>query len=352
VRTGENDYEYRGAPPPELLAVAEPPGRPPVPVRRPRGRSGSARCAALLLGPVSVPLVARALDADGPAPLPQLLAFLPWFLVPAWLALVLAVFARRALLAVWALAVLAATGVFVQPYGPDAGPERRSDPVARFRVLTANLEFGNATGGLVDLLLRERPQVVAVQECDTRCAAALRGPALREAYPHRVVVTGGPAEGSALLSVFPLRSEPVLDSALAMPGAVLDVADVPVRVRVVHPMPPLFRSMGQWYGELGTLREDARRHRDGPLVMAGDFNASQDHAVFREILDTGLRDAARLEGRSRTPTWPAPLAPPLGAQIDHVLVSSHFQAADARFFDLPDTDHRALLADVELFAGP
>lgn len=85
-----------------------------------------------------------------------------------------------------------------------------------------------------------------------------------------------------------------------------------------------------------------------PTVLAGDFNASQDHAAFRAILDTGLRDAARLAGSGRTPTWPARTAPAIGAQIDHVLVSEDFSASDAHFLDLADTDHRALLVDIAL----
>jgi endonuclease/exonuclease/phosphatase (EEP) superfamily protein YafD len=83
--------------------------------------------------------------------------------------------------------------------------------------------------------------------------------------------------------------------------------------------------------------------------VAGDFNASQDHAAFRRILDAGVRDAARLAGSSRAPSWPARTTPAFGAQIDHVLVSEDFSARDARFLDLPGTDHRALLVDLTLY---
>jgi endonuclease/exonuclease/phosphatase (EEP) superfamily protein YafD len=41
----------------------------------------------------------------------------------------------------------------------------------------------------------------------------------------------------------------------------------------------------------------------------------------------------------------------VGAQIDHVLVSAGFAAHDARFLDLTDTDHRALLVDLTLHQG-
>lgn len=354
VQTGADDYVYRGEPPPELRGEPEPPAAP-------RGAAAAARrraryrrrrrfgwCAVLLLLPFSVPLIFRALDADGPSPVPQLLAFLPWFLAPAWLALVCAVLARRVLPVLWAVAVLVATGWFLLPYGPDAPAHRAGAPTERFRVLTANLQYGGAIGPFLDLLRAERPQLVAVQECDAACAAKLRTPEVRETYPHRVILEGDGAQGSALLSAYPLRSTPPVPGELAMPGAVVDVAGTNVRFQLAHPLPPLLTGVGPWEQELGRLAQYAAEHGAGPLVMAGDFNSSQDHAAFRDILDTGLRDVARLEGRSRTPTWPAQTAPPLGAQIDHVLVSEEFDTHDVVFFDLAGSDHRAVLADVAL----
>lgn len=79
--------------------------------------------------------------------------------------------------------------------------------------------------------------------------------------------------------------------------------------------------------------------------------ASQDHAAFRRILDTGLRDAARLAGDAREPSRPSSTAPAFGTQIDHVLVSKEFAASSARFLRLDGTDHRALLVNLTLHQG-
>ncbi len=335
----------------------EPPGprRPRAPGpkrRRSRARRVLAWCAAVFLLPVSVPLVFRGLDADGPAPVPQLLAFLPWFLAPAWVGLVLAVLAHRWPVALWASATLAATAVFLQPYGPDAPPPRAQPTVARFRVLTANLHHGDATATLLRLLRREHPQLVAVQECDHRCVKALRSRAVREEYPHRILLDEGASAGSALLSGYPLRSTTPLPGVLGMPGAYLNVSGVRVRVQVAHPMPPQFGSVTAWRRGLDELHDlaAALENEGTPALFAGDFNASQDHAAFRAVLSAGLQDTARLQGHSRTPSWPARTAPPLGVQIDHVLVGGSFEARDIGFFALPGSDHRAVLADVALHA--
>ena len=318
--------------------------------RRHRRHPVLAAFAALTLLALSVPLALRGADMDGPSPVPQLLAFLPWFLVPAWLALLAAAFARRPLLLVWAVAVLGATGWFLQPYGDPAPSGAKDRPAkVRFRLLTANLQFGDATHALLDTLRRERPQLVSVQECDHRCAKALRSREMREAYPHRMIVGGSPAEGSALLSVFPLSDKHEVEGRLSMPGATADVRGRRVRLQVAHPMPPEFRGLDTWRRELGALRAYAERRGDLPTIIAGDFNSTQDHAAFRAVLDTGMHDAARMLGQSRTPTWPSLTAPPLGAQIDHVLVSRPLVPVEGRFLDYSGTDHRAFLTDIKLF---
>ncbi|MBO8193482.1 endonuclease/exonuclease/phosphatase family protein [Streptomyces oryzae] len=327
-------------------------GGEPTQVGRRRGRRhpvvGALSVLTLLV--LTVALAFRIGDEDGPTPVPQLLAFLPWFLAPAWLAALGAALSRRWLVLLWALAVLAGTGWFLRPYGPPAPADSAARPAkAQFRVLTANLKYGAATADLIRTVRRERPQIVSVQECDARCAVALRDPALRKEYPHRMVTGGGGARGSALLSVYPLHDRSEVRGRLSMPAAVADVHGERVALQVAHPMPPKPGRTAAWRVELDRLRAVAAARGKLPTLMAGDFNSSQDHAAFRAILRTGMHDAARMLGNSRTPTWPTRTTPVLGAQIDHVLLSETLLPVDGEFLDLRGTDHRALLVNVKLF---
>ncbi|WP_405616520.1 endonuclease/exonuclease/phosphatase family protein [Streptomyces sp. NBC_00076] len=314
-----------------------------------RGRRGGSWTAALLFAGVSVVVGCRAADTDGITPVPQLLAFLPWLLAPAGLGLALALLARWWTGVVWALVVLGALAWFIEPYGKTAEPG--GPPLATLRVLTSNVEFGRAATALVTAVRRERPDVVFVEECEYTCDATLKRD-LGTAYPYRRAVAAGGSEGSVILSRFPLKGTDGVPGTMGMPGALADVDGHPVRLQLAHPMPPLPGQLDVWRRELGALREFAADRADTPTVLAGDFNASQDHAAFRRLLDTGLRDTARLAGADRTPTWPARTAPRLGAQIDHVLVSEDFSARDARFLALADTDHRALIVEVTLHGRP
>ncbi|MFG2545783.1 endonuclease/exonuclease/phosphatase family protein [Streptomyces sp. NPDC048594] len=315
------------------------------PAGRRTGRRFGAWCAALLFALVSVVVGCRVADTDGVTPVPQLLAFLPWLLVPTGAGLLLTLLARWWTGAVWGVALLGLLAWFIEPYGKSVEPA--GPPLAELRVLTSNVEFGQGTGALVAAVREEKPDLVFVQECEYTCDAALRRD-LAADYPHRQAVEGGGSEGSVILSTYPLKATAGVPATMGMPGAVADVRGHAVRLQLAHPMPPLPDQVGLWRDELDALRDAVAGDRSTPAVVAGDFNASQDHAAFRRILDTGLRDAARLAGADRTASWPARTAPAFGAQIDHVLVSEDFAARGARFLDLADTDHRALVVDLTL----
>nr|WP_280513716.1 endonuclease/exonuclease/phosphatase family protein [Streptomyces purpureus] len=303
--------------------------------------------AVLLLLPPAVVVACRLTGTDAVTPVPQLLAFLPWLTLPAALATALALAARHRPTAAAAATVLALTAWYIQPYGPDTSGAH-GPTTARLRVLASNVEFGRATPHLLDTVRREHPHLVLVSECDRPCAHTLRT-ALRTTHPHHTEVAADGSSGSLLLSTYPLTHPTVLPGVMGMPGATALIGERDVHIQLAHPMPPLPGQIDLWKTELGHLRDLAHDRRGRPTLIAGDFNASQDHAAFRDLLDAGdLHDAARLAGATRTPTWPQTGALPPYVQIDHILLSDHFSVDTVRFLDLPDTDHRAVLADLAL----
>ncbi|GHE04080.1 endonuclease/exonuclease/phosphatase family protein [Streptomyces alanosinicus] len=312
--------------------------------RRP-GRRLGAWCAGLLLAVVGVVVGCRVADTDGVTPVPQLLAFLPWLLVPTGFALLCSLLARWWPGLVVSVVVLGLLAWYLEPYGKTAEPPGL--PIASLRVLTSNVEFGHGTPALVPRIRDRRPDIVFVEECEYTCQATLEND-FRTAYPYRDAVRAAGSHGSLILSRFPLKPTAGVPGTMGMPGAVADVRGHPVRLQLAHPMPPLPRQVGLWRRELGRLRAFAAADPHTPTILAGDFNATQDHAAFRHILDTGLTDAARLDGHDRVPSWPARTAAVAGVQIDHVLLSADFTATDARFLRVAGSDHRALVVDIAL----
>jgi len=322
---------------------------PDPPPHRPRHRV-TAWAAGLLMVVPALVTACRALNTDGMTPVPQLLSILPWLTVPAALALLLAAVTRRRILTFVAVLVLGTTAWSTVPYMPQAVIPYGL-PLARVKVIAANVEFGQGTASLVEAVRRERPQLVFVSECDGACRSTLTR-TFAEALPHYASVEGEGSVGSILLSSYPLRDWRMIPAAMGMPGATAEIAGVPVRLQLTHPLPPVPGQVYLWKRELGRVKDTVAAQRTGPMLVAGDFNASQDHAAFREILAAcGLQDAARRANRSRTPTWPTegPPLPPF-VQIDHVLVRD-FSVREVRFLDLAGSDHRAVLADLDL-RGP
>jgi endonuclease/exonuclease/phosphatase family metal-dependent hydrolase len=71
-----------------------------------------------------------------------------------------------------------------------------------------------------------------------------------------------------------------------------------------------------WRSRLGALPAPAC----SPCILAGDFNATLDHAQFRRLLRRGYADAASQAGHGLSPTWsPQPGSRPALLAIDHVL---------------------------------
>ena len=86
---------------------------------------------------------------------------------------------------------------------------------------------------------------------------------------------------------------------------------------------------------------------DPPRVLAGDFNATADHAQFRRLLRLGHVDAAGRAGNGLAPTW-GPAGKLALLTLDHVLVDPRCAVLAASVHHLPGSDHRAVYTEIRL----
>ncbi len=146
----------------------------------------------------------------------------------------------------------------------------------------------------------------------------------------------------------PLR--PVLDAEHA-PFAVVSTMTLPgrtVTLVVVHLRSPRPGAEAIWKQQLHDLRE-LLLHTTSATLVVGDFNATWGNAGFRALLHGGWVDAAAAEGRPWLMTWSQltfPL-PPL-VRLDHVLTNHLLRVTDLSTADGPGSDHRALVATVDV----
>jgi endonuclease/exonuclease/phosphatase (EEP) superfamily protein YafD len=100
------------------------------------------------------------------------------------------------------------------------------------------------------------------------------------------------------------------------------------------------------------VRNQARGDAPGPpRILAGDFNATLDHAELRRLLDTGYTDAAAEVGAGLKGTWPHGRRFPPPVAIDHVLADSRAGVKAFSVHAITGTDHRAVLAELVLPRG-
>ena len=289
----------------------------------------------------------RLAGLDLVSPLVQLIPYTPYVAAGSVLPLVACLVLRRWREAVVALLVVVAFGFAVVPRAV-GGPGDRGTPLV---VLSVNvLAGGGDTTRIMELIRRERPDVVSLQELTDEHVAKLDSAGIATFLPHRALRPQPGVSGTGLYAKHPLVSARGLnaESTFDMARATMRMSGQEVDVVAVHTSPPLPGApVTRWRRDFDLLPRTGSPIR----ILAGDFNATLDHRELRNLLGTGYHDAAATVGAGLVPTWPhgTPLPP---VTLDHVLVDEHVSVRSVEVFDVPGSDHRAVVARLCLPSSP
>jgi endonuclease/exonuclease/phosphatase (EEP) superfamily protein YafD len=291
----------------------------------------------------------RLLGLERGFPLVPLVAFTPFAAVAAVVVVALAALLRQRAAALVAAVLAATLVVSLAPRALGGPSEPDGAPGPRLRVLSANMRFdAGSAEALVALVRRTRADVLSVQELTPELARALDDAGLAELLPERVLDPWERSAGIGLYTRIPVepgsapgrRRNPVAIGSIRLEGG------PPVDLVAVHVTPPFRNLVGAWRGDLRSLPGATP---DGPVrILAGDFNATLDHAELRRLLDTGYEDAADEVGAGLRPTWPRTWRFPHPITIDHVLADARCGVRSFSVHAIPGTDHRAVFAELVL----
>ena len=278
-------------------------------------------------------------------------AFIPYGALPALLALLALVLAalrarRRAPLAVLSLLGALLLAAHVSWQAPLFLQNQREAVGPTVTVLSLNVYEGRADPDQVLALAAEADLVVLV-ELTPAARSALEQRGLTDRFPYTAATSGALPSDTALYSRYPLAgSTRVGDAAAQVTATTVTLPDLgDVGVIAVHPCNP-YCGGGRWALEHAQLRQAIEDRLDRPLLVAGDFNAVEDHAPMLALRRAGLRSATDLLGAGWQPTSPAGgLVPPV-VTIDHVLVSPQLTATSLRRVAVSGSDHLGLVASV------
>jgi endonuclease/exonuclease/phosphatase (EEP) superfamily protein YafD len=212
--------------------------------------------------------------------------------------------------------------------------------LANFNVLCSNASYDPT----VNWLRKVEPDLAVLTEFTSPLQEAMESLAT---LPHH---TGSPdpeGNGIAIYSRYKiLRSETLyLGQAHRMLlTAVIDVDGREVTLFAVHPFPPTSQFAAHerdaYLSELGRTV----RRTQGPVIVAGDMNATPWSHAFQELL------SASLTLPHFTPTWQAGWGR-LGIPIDHVL-GRGVRITELRAGPLLGSDHLPVLAEIVIADPP
>ena len=317
----------------------------------------SRRAALALAAPWAGWAVLRAAGAERGFPLVPAVAFTRYAAATSVLPVVTAALARSRSATV--LAAGAATLLTASVLG---GPLRdRLRPAADvatdgrpLRLVSLNILQGRADAAAVVALAADA-DVLALSEVTPEAVTALLAAGVADLLPNAHVVPAGEGQpagaGGALWTRLEVQSRTVTPGRFGQPTARLALPGSPeVEVTAVHTHPPASsgEQVARWEEDLQLLPDPA----DPVLrVLAGDFNATPDHAAYRRLLRRGWVDAAQVTGQSLRPTWSPIRSPMPRLTLDHVLVDPRIGVGALQVVHVPGTDHRALVADLRLPRG-
>ena len=322
-------------------------------------------------------------------PVYELLAMLnegtPWYFVPLPLWIITAAVGWRRYAVI---AVVGLVACFLWLYGPLFTPKTLpgSTPISqgetRLRVMTfnvSNLSSQVRPPALVlDIIEEADADLLLLQEISPELSEVL-AETLSSTYPYQELQPHERFDGMGVLSRHPFSAgalDTTTDRPARMQHVVVRVQGQVIHVVHVHFWPPRPRILPLPYAPFPILtglstqvRRDevtrlvnALRGHDlvtEHLVVAGDFNLSDQTPEYRQLIRSGLTDAYRAVGWGFGHTWSVVAFTPYGGRItlpplalirlDYVLSSPSVAARSIKIgTDSAVSDHAPLVADLAL----
>lgn len=228
--------------------------------------------------------------------------------------------------------------------GRPAGEEERE-----LLVLSMNVEWSNRESDSLFALVRALDtDIVALQEIDYWWRRKLE--ALRDVYPYRTFDLRSARPGVAVLA----RRAPAEEAWYPLEGRAACLlrfgdGEGAYHLAVAHAYPPkstrLYDLRNRQIDSLATLLARV----SGPLVLAGDLNATPWSPVLRDLERKTRLRSARI-GRGVLPTWPA-WSSIMRVPIDHIHHAESIRTMEIERVSIPGSDHIGLLARLALPPG-
>ncbi len=262
--------------------------------------------------------------------------------------------------ALWVLPTIAFIMLFGNLFFPNFEASRycawKSSACRHIKVMTFNA-FGYRAQNRetqIEMIRDSGADIIALQEVDHDLSKTIEI-ALDDLYPHRILYPDGTA-GTGILSKYPILDYEILklsNHGMYHTRATIEMYGAEITVLSAHPPPPVTLSQPLYTvrgsSEITELLKQIPQ--DGPAILMGDFNITDQSADYTELSGSRLKDAFREVGWGFGPTWPNRIQYignfiPL-LRIDYVWHSDDFQAISAHTGPWAKSDHLPLIVELE-----
>ncbi|MFF0264078.1 endonuclease/exonuclease/phosphatase family protein [Kribbella sp. NPDC004536] len=299
---------------------------------------------------VAVPLFPELFGLDELTPFTQLAAFRPQCLVVVLVLALLMLVRRGWRIASALVAVLALVGTALTVPREFSRARQAPEGARVLTIMVANVLGGGARAADVAAVIRaQQPDLVSLPEAqaDVREQISVQLQDLRYKGFTAQPIPAAPSATSVLVSAslgdVTFASEP----GTTFGNIVVTAGNLgAVQLIAYHGYPPLAGAVPTWKHDLLKVRQWCSQ--DAPTVIAGDFNATVDHADFRNALNGYCRSVGPSIGSGLEGTWPADQPGVLRTQIDHVVATRQLEPETFATYSIHGTDHRAVVARVAL----
>jgi endonuclease/exonuclease/phosphatase (EEP) superfamily protein YafD len=192
--------------------------------------------------------------------------------------------------------------------------------------------------------------VLVLTEVTNAWVNAFRSNGLLDRYRYQVLNPyDGAGIGSAILSKLPIIAEHTdLADRRAVHSIDVRVGNQTVQIVALHPQSPNNGALvSSWIRQIDGHADIVRR-RAGPIVLAGDLNASYLHPPYRKLISLGLHDAHEARGLGLTNSFPSQGYGRPVTRLDHALVSSDIAVLNVRNVVVPGSDHVAFVTTLAI----
>ena len=297
---------------------------------------------------------------DGDHLLIWLNAFTRYIYLPAYPCVVWAVWKRR-----WWLAIanIAIVSLHMAWQVPDFVRDSRFDvahnsastaapPSPSVRIFFANVRALNTEhDALLSEIKAASPDIIILVEFSWLWHMAYHHSPVFAAYPYGDGMLNTNLDTVNVFSRLPITN----DRRDKFGDRTLQSFDVPIsgqtlRIVGLHSPRPMDVRKDDYEGYWGNV-VPLLLNEKGPLVVVGDFNATQYSRVYQQLTANHFRSAHEDRGRGYATTWPNGQYPLPPIRIDQALLSPEVECLSIREGEGRGSDHKPLILDVQLRNG-